>query len=359
MAISAALVDALTRHQVLVQRLSANEVAQFSPVLRKIDAEIRSRLSADELSDFSRTRLEKLLAATTRSLAAIQSAFGDDLIAAVLDFADHEAGFSARALGNAVADFDAVTPAATQVRAAVLSRPLAMRGASGGKLLERFVADWSASERDAIVGTIRRGAYEGKTNAEMVREIRGTKALNYNDGLLSTTTRHAQAIIHTSVQHASSVARNETFKANADVVVGRRLIATLDSKTTAICRSLDERVFPLDSGPRTPLHINCRTTEVPELADHLKALRKGAKRPSIVNGKADQVPADETYYEWLKRQPMGFVETAIGPVRAKLLVDGGLSPERFAELQLDRNFQPLTLDEMKALEPLAFQRAGI
>lgn len=33
--------------------------------------------------------------------------------------------------------------------------------------------------------------------------------------------------------------------------------------------------------------------------------------------------------------------------------------ERFAELQLDRDFAPLTLVQMKNLEPLAFERAGL
>jgi hypothetical protein len=33
--------------------------------------------------------------------------------------------------------------------------------------------------------------------------------------------------------------------------------------------------------------------------------------------------------------------------------------KRFSELQLDRNFHPLTLDQMKALEPLTFERAGL
>jgi hypothetical protein len=36
-----------------------------------------------------------------------------------------------------------------------------------------------------------------------------------------------------------------------------------------------------------------------------------------------------------------------------------LSAERFAELQLGRNFEPLTLDQMKSLDPVAFSRAGM
>ncbi len=42
---------------------------------------------------------------------------------------------------------------------------------------------------------------------------------------------------------------------------------------------------------------------------------------------------------------------------AKLFREGGLSIELFSELQLDRNFSPLTLVQMHALEPLAFEKA--
>ena len=48
---------------------------------------------------------------------------------------------------------------------------------------------------------------------------------------------------------------------------------------------------------------------------------------------------------------------AIGPQRGKLLRDGGLSSEKFGELQLSKSFEPLTLDEMRKLEPEAFKEA--
>jgi hypothetical protein len=86
---------------------------------------------------------------------------------------------------------------------------------------------------------------------------------------------------------------------------------------------------------------------------------KDATRASIGDGGAQQVRADLSYYDWLKQQPAAFQDKAIGPVRAKLFREGGLSIERFSELQLDRNFAPLTLVEMKKLEPLAFEKAGV
>jgi hypothetical protein len=86
---------------------------------------------------------------------------------------------------------------------------------------------------------------------------------------------------------------------------------------------------------------------------------QGVTRPAVMNGKVEHVPGSESFYEWLKRQPASFQEQAIGVARAKLLRDGGLSAKRFAELQLDRNFKPLTLDELRQIEPLAFKRAGL
>jgi len=86
---------------------------------------------------------------------------------------------------------------------------------------------------------------------------------------------------------------------------------------------------------------------------------KGATRASVGADGGKQVSADIDYYHWLQQQPASFQDEAIGPMRAKLFREGGLSVERFAELQLDRNFAPLTLAQMKTLEPLAFQRAGV
>jgi hypothetical protein len=150
----------------------------------------------------------------------------------------------------------------------------------------------------------------------------------------------------------------EVAKANTDIVSEVEMVATLDSKTSQQCRSMDKRRFPVDSGPRPPFHPNCRTTFVllTKLSD---MFAKGATRASVGASGAGQVSASLDYYHWLQQQPASFQDVAIGPVRAKLFRGGGLTVERFTELQLDRNFAPLTLAEMKALEPLAFERAGL
>ena len=71
------------------------------------------------------------------------------------------------------------------------------------------------------------------------------------------------------------------------------------------------------------------------------------------------MPAGKTYYDWLKTQPKPFVESVIGASRTKLLLSNKLTVKRFTELQLDKRFEPLTLSEMKKLEPKVFEDLGL
>lgn len=351
------LVDAFLQHQVRIQGLTADEVRKFGPFLKEIDAEVRKRLSGDNLTAYSRRRLARLLTALDGTLADVFSGYKGQLAKDLNAFAVHEAGFTADVMETHIPGVDFDLPTASQIRAAVKARPLSVAGPDGGKLLDAFIDDWTDKERKAVVGVIRKGVVEGRTNAEMVQAIRGTRAARYSDGLLSTTSRNARAVVQTAVQHVSSAARQDVFDANADIVKGVRWISTIDSRACPVCRSLDLRTFKMDAGPRPPVHVNCRCCMVCVLAD--ESLLKGATRPAVRDGEASQVPASESYYVWLKRQPRVFVEEVLGPTRAKLLLDGGLSAKRFAALQLDRNWKPLTLAEMRALEPGAFRRAGL
>ena len=361
MAANQALLDATIRHAVFLERLKAGEVAKFAPFLKQIDRSLRERLNNSPLTDYNTKRLTKLLSGVDSLLLAIFSEYSDQLTLDLIDLATYEAQFEATSLTKAApatVSFEAVMPTVTAIRAAVLGNPLSIRGPDGGKLLEPFIKDWTTAERTRLTGAIRQGFFEGQTNAEIIQKIRGTKALKYSDGLLAVTDRNATTVVRTAIQHVASQARMETAKANSDVVLKIELVATLDSKTSQICRTLDGKIFPIDSGPRPPFHPNCRTTFV-MLTKLNELFRKGATRASVGAGGAGQVSADLTYYQWLQNQPAAFQDQAIGKARGALFRNGGLSVKRFAELQLDRNFAPLNLAQMKELAPLAFERAGL
>lgn len=121
------------------------------------------------------------------------------------------------------------------------------------------------------------------------------------------------------------------------------------------CKSLDQRQFELGKGPTPPIHINCRSSTVAVVNEKFDFLKNGRTR----SAEFGPVDGDKSYFDWLKRQPKSVQIEALGPTRAKLFRDGGLSSDEFSALQLDKNFQPLTLDEMKALDPDAFKTAGL
>lgn len=217
----------LTRHQVFVSRLSVGEANKFAKFLKEMDRELRARLSGNNLTEYSRRRLESQLTDIEKMLAEIYERFGRTVRKSLVDIANHEASFTAKSL-NTVVDIESAIPGTSQIRAAVFGNPLR---AGGGKLLDSFLKDWSAAEIKSVSGAIRRGVFEGQTNTQIVQAIRGTAAKRYQDGLLETTARHARAVVQTAVQHASTTARMETFKENADIVKGVQWLATLDNRT--------------------------------------------------------------------------------------------------------------------------------
>jgi hypothetical protein len=97
---------------------------------------------------------------------------------------------------------------------------------------------------------------------------------------------------------------------------------------------------------------------VPVLRPPFDALDEGGTRIAKGPDGSEIVPAEMTYYEWLKTQPAGFQDDAIGPVRGRLLQEGGLTAKQFSDWNLGTNFTPLTLDEMKAKEPEVFDRVA-
>ncbi|SCZ74112.1 MULTISPECIES: minor capsid protein [unclassified Pseudomonas] len=361
MAANQAILDATIRHAVFLEQLKSGEVEKFGPFLKEIDRSIRDRLARADLTEYTARRLEVLLQEVDSLLLGIFDRYSEKLNLDLVDIANYEAQFEATSLTRAApvgVSFEAAVPGAAAIRTAILSNPLSVRGVDGGKLLKSFIDGFTATERQRLTGAIRQGFFEGQTNFQIIKNIRGTKTLNYNDGILATTNRNAGAIVRTAVQHVATQARMETLKENSDVVQAVEWVSTLDSKTTPQCRTLDKHRFKLTEGPRPPIHINCRSTVV-AVTRFSKLFAEGATRASIGDDGPQQVRADLSYYEWLMQQPSAFQVKAIGPSRAKLLRDGGLSVVRFNELQLDRNFSPLTLEQMKALEPLAFEKAGL
>lgn len=80
-----------------------------------------------------------------------------------------------------------------------------------------------------------------------------------------------------------------------------RYIATLDTRTSDICQSLDNRVFKIDDAKAgvnlPPMHPNCRSTTI--MHDAEEPLKERIAKDE--NGKSIYVPGNMSYKQWLQK----------------------------------------------------------
>jgi SPP1 gp7 family putative phage head morphogenesis protein len=348
------LIEQASRHQLFIEGYKTHEAKELLAVLRSIEAGLIGRLSRSNIPDWTRTRLENQLKAYRDYLAkGFEGELLPEIRSKLKEFAVYEAGFEVRSLGNVAPGFNFTVPTDAQIFAALRTSPLSVRGADNGALLDSVLDNWSRRQIDAVTNGIRAGAVQGQTTAQVISGLNQTVFKGAEDALAG--------VVRTTLQHSASVAREQTWRANSDIVKRVRWVSTLDSRTSDQCQAMDGRVFKIDEGPRPPIHWGCRSTTVGVLDDRYSFLDDGATRSSRnpETGRVESVPAKETYFQWLKRQPQAVQNQAIGPTRATLLRDGGLSAQRFSDLQLGKQFQPLTLVQMRELDPVAFIRSGI
>lgn len=341
------IVDALTSHQIGLQRLSTATVRKVLAALKRSDARIFERLLSENLSALSRTRQERLL---TELRKVIEGAYTDATGVLRIDLealAEYEVEYQTDMFRRVLpVKFETVVPGVDQVVAAVNARPFQ------GKLLREVYSELSASAFRKVRDAIRAGIIEGRTTDQIVRELRGTSAQGFKDGILQASRRETEAVVRTAVNHTANVAREYTYERNSDLVSGVQWVSVLDMRTSAVCRARDGKVYEPGKGPRPPAHFNCRSTTAPitkswrELGFDIDDLPPASR--ASMNG---QVPADQTYDDWLRKQPVSVQDDVLGEAKGKLF-RAGLKMERF----VDRAGMEYTLDELKRREREIWQK---
>ncbi|MBL2056723.1 phage head morphogenesis protein, partial [Klebsiella pneumoniae] len=91
--------------------------------------------------------------------------------------------------------------------------------------------------RQKVEYAIRDGINTGKTNSEIIQRIRGTKKLNYEDGLLNSTKSDIERTVRTVRSHVANQAYLKSFDQIGFKYV--RFVSVLDGRTSKLCASLD------------------------------------------------------------------------------------------------------------------------
>ncbi|WP_455256727.1 minor capsid protein [Peptoniphilus asaccharolyticus] len=148
---------------------------------------------------------------------------------------------------------------------------------------DKLVKELDKSLKDSIVG--------GENAIRMSERLAETMGARKN---------HAEALLHTESARIAEEARFDNYK---DLGVEKYIIvATLDHKTSSICRNMDGKVFLVKDKKvgvnYPPFHVRCRTTTAPyDLDEH--SIGERAARDK--NGKTIYVPKDMTYKEFYKK----------------------------------------------------------
>lgn len=125
------------------------------------------------------------------------------------------------------------------------------------------------------------------------------KAIDSLAKKMGTSKSNAGRLVMTEQAYFSSAAQKNCF--NDLDVEEYEIVATLDSHTSDICRSLDGRVFKMsDYKPGVtapPFHVYCRSTTAPHFKENFDAGERAARG---ADGKTYYVPDDVTYSEWKK-----------------------------------------------------------
>ncbi|WP_151824408.1 phage head morphogenesis protein [Acinetobacter bereziniae] len=362
--IEQAILDALNQHNSYLQRLSSTSVNEILKSFDGLSIEMLRKLR-DLLDDLNEAEKASLAGAkyNTSSLKGIQEVLGSwqqsisTVLPEILDIsmialASYESSYIYK-LANK--------------RAPVISGKTLLNKAkktpyAGGQLLDYIFPNVAENVRKKAEYVIRDGISNGQTNFEVIKRIKGTKPLNYTDGILNQTRNVIDAEVRTARAHISSEAYATTW-----IALGfeyTKDIATLDGRTTMLCASRDGRVQKLDaSHQRTPYHFRCRTAQIgcdkdgkleamrPFVADNrpVKDIPKDQR-----DGKIGQVDANTSYKKWFESQGEVFQREWLGEKRYELYKNGGYTIDKF----IDPEGKLYTLKQLERLDAQTIKELG-
>lgn len=335
--------DQLLAHQISTIKHGAELGQSVVPYLSEMKAIIRKRVAGFDAEKRTARRLEAMIEKLAKELNIPADEWRKQLEKQLKEFAKYEATYQADTIESWV-KVDMVTPTLEQVWAAAKFDPLDL--GQGPISLIKMMDDWPIDEVARMTMGVKAGFIQGLSVRQIIKDVVGA------GGLADVSQRNAEAVAQTALAHVASTTRMEVYKENDDVVIGWTILASLDNKTSDICRHYDHVVvlFTDAKKPKPIFHWRCRTTTTPKLGPEFDIFAQGAERASKGAGGGEPVSAATDYYMWLKRQPAAFQDDVLGQTKGLVFRNAGLSAEEFRKLTVNDLGQPLTLKEMAAAD---------
>lgn len=348
------LVDLYIERAVDLLRLESGTRNKVLTLLNDLEGELVAALAKTDPTGVSgisaqQKRLQKLLASVQSAIRASYRLTSKTMAAEIREIVDQEAVWTGHAINQSIG-VDFVTGGVTRAGLENLVGDVFIQGAAS--------EDWWSRQakglQDRFADQMRMGVAIGESNADLVARIRGKDGA---PGLMDISRNSAERLVRSSVQAAANTGREAMYAKNDDIIASLQWHATLDTRTSIWCitrdghhYSNDEAHKPKDGGPpwlQGPgaLHWCCRSTSVPVLRTWRDLGINMDEIPQTTRASMDgQVPAKQTFEQWLGKQPVARQDTVLGAGKADLWRSGKI---KFRDL-LDQSGRPLTTEELRA-----------
>jgi SPP1 gp7 family putative phage head morphogenesis protein len=189
-----------------------------------------------------------------------------------------------------------------------------------GEVVSKAFRGIAVDQAERFSQVVRQGLLTGETTLDIAKRLIGSlqfgeeaktvgQLVAAGGQATAVADNQVMALVRTSINQVANTASQQVYEANQDITKKYRYVATLDTRTSAICRALDGREFEYGKGPMPPQHFNCRSTTVPIIDPDILPPSTTATRAS----KDGQVPINQSYGEWLAKQPRSVQAEALGP----------------------------------------------
>lgn len=355
-------------HAVDLQQYSNQVVKRIMAVLNRSDARLFSELTQAlerlDPSSFTVERLESLLYSVRSVNRDAYATAGNELRDELKAFVEYESAYQRQALVSLLpVQVHVAAIDAGALAAAALSRPFQ------GVLLRDVWSDLDATKMKKVRQSLAQGFAESKTTDQIIRELRGTRAKGFADGLLEVTRRDAEAVVRTALGHFAGYTQDKFVEANTDLIAATVWQSTIDLRVSTICLIRDGKRYTPDThkpiGHSIPwlggpgrAHWRCRSHQTYILFSHKEL---GIDAPEVIlrdgtRASLDgQIPKDVKLPEWVKDQSAARQDELFGPTRGALLRSGGLKVEDLYSFK----GQFLDLKTLRERDAKAFAKAGL
>jgi SPP1 gp7 family putative phage head morphogenesis protein len=236
-----------------------------------------------------------------------------------------------------------------------------------GQVVEKAFRGIAETQAERFSQVVRNGLLTGETTPSIAKRLIGSlersdERLRFGQAperisrplkriiaaggeLTAATDNQIMSLVRTSINQVANSASMAVYEANQDISKKYRYIATLDSRTSGICRALDNREFEYGKGPTPPQHFGCRSGIVAVIDPDILPPSTIAKRASADG----PVPINTSYGQWLKDQPLKTQQDVLGASKVPYfnrLVDKYGAKDAMAKLVRDDGSE-LTLDQLR------------